>query len=137
MSHASHLSKLAADSKTVPNDTTILVHGLDACVTEAQLMNTEAQLMNVFTMFGELSALNILANQQDASVRYFTRACAEKAMHRMNGNKFGGKKVPICWGSGTLYKQPLQAQPTSSMEMQTGTRSPMATSNAAEADEAI
>jgi hypothetical protein len=33
------------------------------------------------------------------------RECAEKAMHRMNGKKFGDKEVSICWGSDTPCKQ--------------------------------
>ncbi|CAM0146729.1 unnamed protein product [Urochloa decumbens] len=88
-------------AKTVPNDTTILVHGFDNFV-------NEAQLMNVFKLFGELSGLNILTNQQ-ASVQYVDRSCAVKAMNIMNGYKLGGKKVAISWGSNTRDKQPLQA----------------------------
>ncbi|CAN6314021.1 unnamed protein product [Urochloa humidicola] len=86
------------DDKTVPIGTTILVHGLDACVTEDQLVST-------FAMFGELSGLSIPANQQYALVRFVTRACAEKAMCRMNGNQLGRQKVVLSWGSDTRDKQ--------------------------------
>ncbi|KAF8721282.1 hypothetical protein HU200_023210 [Digitaria exilis] len=77
------------DARTVPIGTAILVHGLDACV-------TEKLLVYMFTPFGELSDLSFRANQP---------ACAEEAMRRMNGSNLGRQKLAISWGSDTRDRQ--------------------------------
>ncbi|CAL4929169.1 unnamed protein product [Urochloa decumbens] len=90
MNMAPRKRKERDDANNVPADPTILVHGLDPCL-------TEHQLRNIFAMFGELRGLNIHANQHYASVKFARRPCAEKAMRIMDGTQFGRKKMAISW----------------------------------------
>lgn len=68
--------------------TTVLVNGLDPCV-------TEDKLRQILARFGELHDMKMLEDQQSAVVKFIDRLCAETAICELNGTRLGCKYLRL------------------------------------------
>ncbi|KAK4355253.1 hypothetical protein RND71_024224 [Anisodus tanguticus] len=86
-----------------PNNTTIFVGGLDPSV-------AEEHLRQVFSPYGELVHVKIVAGKRCGFVQFGSRASAEQALSSLNGTQLGGQSIRLSWGRSPSSKQSDQTQ---------------------------
>ncbi|XBI84916.1 hypothetical protein VPH35_093133 [Triticum aestivum] len=68
--------------------TTVLVRGLDPCV-------TEGKLRQILARFGELHDMQMLEDEGSAVVKFIDRLCAESAICELSGTRLGCRYVGL------------------------------------------
>ncbi|CAH9075969.1 unnamed protein product [Cuscuta europaea] len=88
----------ASQGESDPNNTTIFVGGLDPNV-------TEDLLRQVFSQYGELVHIKIVAGKRCGFVQFATRASAEQAQSSLQGTVLGDHSIRLSWGRSPSNKQ--------------------------------
>nr|Q9LEB4.1 RecName: Full=Polyadenylate-binding protein RBP45; Short=Poly(A)-binding protein RBP45; AltName: Full=RNA-binding protein 45; Short=NplRBP45 [Nicotiana plumbaginifolia]CAC01237.1 RNA Binding Protein 45 [Nicotiana plumbaginifolia] len=100
---ATYQNPQATQGESDPNNTTIFVGGLDPTV-------AEEHLRQVFSPYGELVHVKIVAGKRCGFVQFGTRASAEQALSSLNGTQLGGQSIRLSWGRSPSSKQTDQTQ---------------------------
>ncbi|CAN4102720.1 unnamed protein product [Withania somnifera] len=100
---ATYQSSQATQGESDPNNTTIFVGGLDPTV-------AEEHLRQVFSPYGELVHVKIVAGKRCGFVQFSSRASAEQALSSLNGTQLGGQSIRLSWGRSPSNKQSDQTQ---------------------------
>lgn len=99
-----------------PANTTVFIGGLNVPL-------TEAELMDLFSKFGDITYVKIPQGKNCGFVQYFHRSCAELAIAEMQGYDVGGGcKIRVSWGARAaqrnwfarqilMHQQPQQQPP--------------------------
>ncbi|CAL5394261.1 unnamed protein product [Camellia sinensis] len=80
-----------------PNNTTIFVGGVNESV-------SDDQLKQVFSPYGQLVHVTILAVKRCGFVQFADRHCADEALRVLNGTQLGGQKILLSWGRSPSSK---------------------------------
>ncbi|XP_031116397.1 polyadenylate-binding protein RBP45-like [Ipomoea triloba] len=100
---ATYPSSQAGQGDSDPNNTTIFVGGLDPNVSE-ELMR------QVFSPYGELVHVKIVAAKRCGFVQFSNRPSAEHALSSLQGAQLGEQNVRLSWGRNPSNKQSDQTQ---------------------------
>ncbi|TMX04441.1 hypothetical protein EJD97_008856 [Solanum chilense] len=100
---ATYQNPQATQGESDPNNTTIFVGGLDPSV-------AEEHLRQVFSPYGELVHVKIVAGKRCGFVQFGSRASAEQALSSLNGTQLGGQSIRLSWGRSPSNKQSDQTQ---------------------------
>ncbi|XP_009600135.1 polyadenylate-binding protein RBP45 [Nicotiana tomentosiformis] len=100
---ATYQNPQATQGESDPNNTTIFVGGLDPTV-------AEEHLRQVFSPYGELVHVKIVAGKRCGFVQFGTRGSAEQALSSLNGTQLGGQSIRLSWGRSPSSKQTDQTQ---------------------------
>ncbi|XP_031118901.1 polyadenylate-binding protein RBP45-like isoform X2 [Ipomoea triloba] len=95
---ATYQNPQASQGESDPNNTTIFVGGLDPNV-------TEEHLRQVFSPYGELVHIKIVAGKRCGFVQFATRASAEQALSNLQGTQLGEQNIRLSWGRSPSNKQ--------------------------------
>nr|GMC51776.1 polyadenylate-binding protein RBP45-like [Ipomoea batatas] len=87
-----------SDVAYAPNLIIIFVGGLDPNV-------TEEHLRQVFSPYGELVHIKIVAGKRCGFVQFATRASAEQALSSLQGTQLGEQNIRLSWGRSPSNKQ--------------------------------
>ncbi|KAG2553549.1 hypothetical protein PVAP13_9KG533100 [Panicum virgatum] len=87
------------DSMNDPNNTLVLVEGLDPLV-------PANRLKGILGMFGELCYVKFHLKEGYGLVQFAQRSCAEEAIRTLNGVQTGRKGLSLSWSSSKLNKDP-------------------------------
>lgn len=100
---ATYPSSQSSHGDSDPNNTTIFVGGLDPNVSE-DLMR------QVFSPYGELVHVKIVAAKRCGFVQFSNRPSAEHALSSLQGAQLGEQSVRLSWGRNPSNKQSDQTQ---------------------------
>ncbi|CAH9083557.1 unnamed protein product [Cuscuta europaea] len=100
---ATYQNPQASQGESDPNNTTIFVGGLDPNV-------SEDHLRSVFSPYGDLIHVKIVAAKRCGFVQFSNRASAEQALSGLQGVKLGEQNVRLSWGRNPSSKQAGQTQ---------------------------